>query len=353
MVDTLNDPTRNVPIETEELPEIRYVPFAVDTSFYTGNPDLGGVSYVAPEFPYGERSVYRPFPIGSTEAGRFNQLGFSNPTALAPDVYEDQRPQTVAQALDEDLVKSLETGANVNAQQRQFNQDQERETLLGGNLARFIGNLIAPMARPEFLQPGFEGQGLYPAILGYSTARANIEKERQDRNAALLKAAAEAGGPAMLDLTTPTIDLVQNVAGAENAIEVINRMKKYLSTAKLGGGLAKVVPALKDVLDFFGISPEITTMEQYKQAGVKLKEAILASKLFGRDVTAAEYDIINEIIASPGWVTGDDELLAKLQGLERSFLDKKTTNTRLLYEGIGREQTERLLRPNPELATED
>ena len=338
MVDTLNDPTRTVPIVTEELPELR---------------EAFGVSYVVPEFPYGERGVYRPFPIGSTEASMFNQLGFSNPTAPSPDVYADQRPQTVAQALDEDLVKSLETGANVNAQQRQFNQDQERETLLGGDLARFIGNLIAPMARPEFLQPGFEGQGLYPAILGYSTARANIEKERQDQNAALLKAAAEAGGPAMLDLKTPTIELVQNVAGAENAIDLINRMKTYLSKAKLGGGLAKVGPFFKDIGDFFGLSLSPTTLEQYREAGTKLQQAILASRIFGRDVTAAEYQIMNEIIASPGWVTGDEELLAKLQGLEQSFLSKKTTNTRLLYEGIGREQTDRLLAPNTTLATKD
>lgn len=351
MVDTLNDPTRNVPIVTEKLPELRYRRFAVDPSFYAGDPDLGGVSYVVPEFPYGERSVYRPFPIGSTEAGIFNQLGFSNPTALAPDVYEDQRPQTVAQALDKDLVKSLETGANVNAQQRQFNQDRERETLLGGDLARFIGNLIAPMARPEFLQPGFEGQGLYPAILGYSTARANIEKERQDREAALLQAAAEAGGPSMLDLNASTIGLVDRVTGAQQAIEAINRLKEVLSASRVSGAGPATLQALKRLGNFFGINLPTSSKETYQQNVNKLKQAILTSGLFGREATRAEYKIMDEIVGADGLFTGDPELLSKLQGLEMSFNQQLTPAMRMLDQaGV---DTKKLFAPNQTLATED
>ncbi len=336
MVDTLNDPTRTVPIVTEELPELR---------------EAFGVSYVVPEFPYGERGVYRPFPIGSTEASMFNQLGFSNPTAPSPDVYADQRPQTVAQALDEDLVKSLETGANVNAQQRQFNQDQERETLLGGDLARFIGNLIAPMARPEFLQPGFEGQGLYPAILGYSTARANIEKERQDQNAALLKAAAEAGGPSMLDLNASTIGLVDRITGAQQSIEAINRLKEVLSASRVSGGVPAALQALKRLGNFFGIQLDTSSKETYQQNVNKLKQAILTSGLFGREATKAEYKILEEIVGADGLFTGDPELFAKLQGLEMSFNQKLAPAMRMLDQaGV---DTKTLFAPNRTLATKD
>ena len=126
-------------------------------------------------------------------------------------------------------------------------------------------------------------------------------------------------------------------------------MKAVLSAARVSGGGPAAMQALKNFGNFFGVQLDASKPEEYKMEVNKLKQAILSSGLFGREATKAEYKILEQIVASPDLFSGDPELLAKLQGLEKSFNAKIIPAERMLRAaGV---PTDNLFAPNPALAT--
>ena len=214
----------------------------------------------------------------------------------------------------------------------------------------FVSNLLRMFAQPEFQQAGFAGQGFGPTVLGATQALRAMETQDAEMEKARLEALAnvEAAGPSF-DLKKPAIELVDRISGANQALEAIQRMKAVLSAARVSGGGTAALQALKNFGNFFGVQLKASKPEQYKQEVNKLKQGILSSGLFGREATKAEYKILEQIVASPGLFTGDPELLAKLQGLEKSFNAKIAPAERMLR--AGGVNTDNLFAPNPALAT--
>jgi hypothetical protein len=207
-------------------------------------------------------------------------------------------------------------------------------------------------AQPEFQQAGFEGQGFGPTVLGATKALRAMETQDAEMMKAQMEALAkvEAAGPGF-ELKGPAIELVDRISGANQALEAIQRMKAVLSAARVSGGGPAALQALKNFGNFFGVQLDATKPEEYKMEVNKLKQAILSSGLFGREATKAEYKILEQIVASPGLFTGDPELLAKLQGLEKSFNAKIAPAERMLR--AGGVDTDNMFAPNPALATKN
>jgi hypothetical protein len=224
------------------------------------------------------------------------------------------------------------------------------QTLMGGDMGGFISNLLRMFAQPEFQQAGFAGQGFGPTVLGATKALRAMETQDAEMMKAQMEALAkvEAAGPGF-ELKGPAIELVDRISGANQALEAIQRMKAVLSAARVSGGGPAALQALKNFGNFFGVQLDATKPEEYKMEVNKLKQAILSSGLFGREATKAEYKILEQIVASPGLFTGDPELLAKLQGLEKSFNAKIAPAERMLR--AGGVDTDNLFAPNPALAT--
>jgi hypothetical protein len=227
------------------------------------------------------------------------------------------------------------------------------QTLMGGDMGSFVSNLLRMFAQPEFQQAGFAGQGFGPTVLGATKALRAMETQDAEMEKARLEALAnvEAAGPSF-DLSSQSIELVDRITGADQALEAIQNLKKVLNSARVSGGGPAALQALKRFGNFFGVQLDASKPEEYKMEVNKLKQGILASGIFGREATKAEYKILEDIVASPGLFTGDPELLAKLRGLEKSFIDKKTPAERMLRAaGV---PTDNLFAPNPAVfATKD
>ncbi len=205
------------------------------------------------------------------------------------------------------------------------------QTLMGGDMGSFVSNLLRMFAQPEFQQAGFAGQGFGPTVLGATRALRAMETQDAEMEKARLEALAnvKAAGPSF-DLSSQSIELVDRITGANQALEAIQNLKKVLSAARVSGGGPAALQALKNFGNFFGVQLEASKPEEYKIEINKLKQAILSSGLFGREATKAEYKILEDIVAAPGLFTGDPVLLAKLRGLEKSFNAKIVPAERML-----------------------
>ena len=244
------------------------------------------------------------------------------------------------------------------------------KTLMGGDLQAFMQNLLAQQnptppkgdfvsnllrmfAQPEFQQVGFAGQGLGPTVLGATRALRAMEAQDAEMEKARLEALAKVkpAGPAF-DLNSQSMELVDRISAADQALEAIQNLKKVLSAARVSGGGPAAMQALKRFGNFFGVQLDASKPEEYKMEINKLKQGILASGIFGREATKAEYKILEDIVAAPGLFTGDPELFAKLRGLEKSFNAKKVPAERMLRAaGV---PTDNLFAPNPTaMATRD
>jgi len=224
------------------------------------------------------------------------------------------------------------------------------QTLMGGDMGSFVSNLLRMFAQPEFQQAGFAGQGFGPTVLGATRALRAMETQDAEMEKARLEALANVkpAGPGF-ELSSQSVELVDRISGANQALEAIQRMKSVLSAARVSGGGPAALQALKRFGNFFGVQLDASNPEEYKIEVNKLKQAILSSGLFGREATKAEYKILEQIVASPDLFTGDPELLAKLQGLEKSFNAKIIPAERMLRAaGV---PTDNIFAPNPALAT--
>jgi hypothetical protein len=262
---------------------------------------------------------------------------FTVPAALTP-------AETVAAK----TTAAINVGANNGTMMGDANRKAAAaQTLMGGDMGRFVSNLLRMFAQPEFQQAGFAGQGFGPTVLGATRALRAMETQDAEMEKARLEALA---GPSF-ELKAPAIELVDRISGANQALEAIQRMKAVLSAARVSGGGPAALQALKSFGNFFGVQLEASKPEEYKMEVNKLKQAILSSGLFGREATKAEYKILEEIIAAPGLFEGDPVLLAKLRGLEKSFNAKIAPAERMLKAaGV---PTDNLFAPNPALATRD
>jgi hypothetical protein len=227
------------------------------------------------------------------------------------------------------------------------------QTLMGGDMGSFVSNLLRMFAQPEFQQAGFEGQGFGPTVLGATKALRAMETQDAEMEKARLEAAANVkpAGPGF-ELSSQSIELVDRITGADKALEAIQNLKKVLSSARVSGGAPAALQALRNFGQFFGVQLEAGSYDEYKMEVNKLKQGILASGIFGREATKAEYKILEDIVASPGLFEGDPVLLAKLRGLEQSFIDKKIPAERMLRaSGV---DTDNMFAANPVvLATKD
>lgn len=220
------------------------------------------------------------------------------------------------------------------------------QTLMGGDMGSFVSNLLRMFAQPEFQQAGFAGQGFGPTVLGATKALRAMETQDAEMMKAQMEALSKVkpAGPAF-DLNSQSMELVDRISGASQALEAIQRMKAVLSAARISGGGPAAMTALKNFGDFFGVQLKANKPQEYKMEVNKLKQAILSSGLFGREATKAEYKILEDIIAAPSLFEGDPVLLAKLRGLEKSFNAKIAPAERMLKAaGV---PTDYLFAPNP------
>jgi hypothetical protein len=112
------------------------------------------------------------------------------PTPVATITQSAVPAPTVEQNIADKNKTSLQIGANIGNQQAEASRKADMtKTLMGGDMGKFMANLLRMFAQPEFQQAGFAGQGFGPTVLG--ATRALRAMETQDIEAAKLQAAAD------------------------------------------------------------------------------------------------------------------------------------------------------------------
>ena len=272
-------------------------------------------------------------------------------TGVPAPVFPTPKEITPAETVSNKTTAAINAGAiNGNKMGNADRNAAAAQTLMGGDMGGFISNLLRMFAQPEFQQAGFAGQGFGPTVLGATKALRAMETQDAEMEKARLEALAniKPAGPGF-ELSSQSVELVDRISGANQALEAIQRMKAVLSAARVSGGGPAAMQALKNFGNFFGVQLDASKPEEYKMEVNKLKQAILSSGLFGREATKAEYKILEQIVASPSLFEGDPVLLSKLQGLEKSFNAKIVPAERMLRAaGV---PTDNIFAPNPALAT--
>ena len=225
------------------------------------------------------------------------------------------------------LVKGLQTGADNATNQIQSNRGQGllRETLLGANLDTFVTNLLTAMGRPEFLRPGFEGQGISPVLMGLAEARAGIARDE----AAMRKAQLDAT-PDPFKYSSDTIKLTQQVAGAQRGVKTIQDAIKTLGSGRVSGVGPQGVNFAKNILSGFGIDLGDDKVDAIRKDVAQVKAVLAGQRIFGREMNKQELEILSKLITEPGLFTRDSVLYAQLRGIQSNLEEEMGVNKRML-----------------------
>jgi len=186
------------------------------------------------------------------------------------------------------------------------------ESLLGGDLGGFVQNFLKMSARPEFLRPGFEGQGIDSMLMGMAEAQAGIradEKAKEQRALKALKEQRELEAGRRRELRDIESLELQRQREARQKAEATRKaalltkpqmdaLKDYLQNDPQVGDLVDELNK-SGIARFVGLAPEtdeiltaIATRATEIRAGnpeLSIKEAGIqaASELAGRAATAA------------------------------------------------------------------
>lgn len=303
----------------------------------------------------------RPMPEGIS--GNTNLYNINAPSGLIPavpgmpgsSVMVEQLPRELGQTVSAPVPPSVvapKTGvaavegtgaAAIDAGQeygsRIVENQRERgflESLLGGDLGGFVQNFLKMSARPEFLRPGFEGEGISPLLMGMAEAQAGMradEKAKEQRALKALKEQRELEAGRRREIREiASLDLRQQEAARRQAEATrkaalltkpqMDALKDYLQNDPQVGA---IIDELNEtgIERFVGLAPEtdeivtaIATRATEIRAGnpeLSIKEAGVqaASELAGRVATAASS---TEATAAPSTGGSIEDRVKQRQG---------------------------------------
>jgi hypothetical protein len=116
----------------------------------------------------------------------------SAPPAVSVPMLQQVAPKTGVAAVEGTGAAAIDAGQEYGS--RIVENQRERgflESLLGGDLGGFVQNFLKMAARPEFLRPGFEGEGISPLLMGMAEAQAGMRADEKAKEQRALKALKE------------------------------------------------------------------------------------------------------------------------------------------------------------------
>jgi hypothetical protein len=242
-------------------------------------------------------------------------------------------PKTVAEGVNESTKSALTVGSvNGNQMGKANRQAQQAQTLMGGDLPSFVGNLLRMFAQPEFQQAGFEGQGFGPTVLGATNALRAMDTQDAATQAANLEAlgSIEAAGPIWGDAKSFQVEKFDSLQRTIKSADTIQNMKKLLSEGFVSGGFPEAVGLLRGLGNLVNISLKPSNLEEYTTQTNQLATDLVASGIFGKEVNKSEWKLIFELIAKPGATKGPPELIEKLNSLLLRINNNIQSDSRVL-----------------------
>jgi len=184
------------------------------------------------------------------------------------------------------------------------------ESLLGGDLGGFVQNFLKMSARPEFLRPGFEGEGISPLLMGMAEAQAGMradEKAKEQRALKLLKEQRELEAGRRRELREiESLELRKQAEARQVGEAERRRINDIIKNAKLTEGQAD---RLRSTLR---ANPQIA--EQIDKLDGTWLDGVLT--FFGFQDTPKNKDVLDAIVTETSRIqaeTGADVTTAALQ----------------------------------------
>ena len=321
-----------------------------------------------------------PTPLNFPDIGRAGLSAARMAQAAGPAVQQMAAspapvPQTVEETLAKNQIKSLNAGSLAANKITEADRKADMaKTLMGGDMQafmqnllaqqntapptqqntappkdNFIGNLLRMFAQPEFQQAGFEGQGFGPTVLGATKALRAMDTQDAATNAAMLKADSEriAAEAKMAEATAekfpkPSAEIsgiYDAIDASQRRVDKVNSIKKILSakiaTGVAGSGLTKINQMAAAL--GFNLSP--TGQQDINRGFAELKQLMIQARVFGRETSAKEQEIVDILLPNAGVFTSPDRVLSALSAeYERALLDAKNASSKLTLYGLPRRE---------------
>jgi hypothetical protein len=137
--------------------------------------------------PYGGEVPVRPEPQMALPPTFPDAAAITQPAPIPAPPPPPTVDQHLANKVKAALTEGSRNGTDIGNADRRA---QMGKTLMGGDMGKFMANLLRMFAQPEFQQAGFAGQGFGPTVLG--ATRSLRAMDTQDTETAKLEAAANA-----------------------------------------------------------------------------------------------------------------------------------------------------------------
>ena len=194
------------------------------------------------------------------------------------------------------------------------------------------------------------------SALDVQAARSAAEQKQREMGLELAKERLKAGdGGADYRKalgTTQVQNLLQSAGSTFGTINTIAEINKFLGANQVSGAVASAERLATQLGNLFGLNLDTASQETVSNLADMIKASLAESRLFGRDLSKADYQILAQIIQKPGLWTSNKTLVNQYKRVAAKMSAAHARKVRSLVDifgggAIGQQRAQRLLSTRP------
>lgn len=270
---------------------------------------------------------------------------FTVPAALTPG-------ETVAANTNAAITTGSDNGTNMGNANRKA---EAAQLLMGGDMQAFIKNLLAQQnptppkgdfvsnllrmfAQPEFQQAGFAGQGFGPTVLGATKALRAMETQDAEMMKAQMEANAKLAEAQESSFPKPSAEISKiydTIDASQRRVNKVNEIKSIISSQISSGGIGVGLTGVNKLAALFGISISPSGQQNVNDALAELKQLMVQARVFGRETSAKEQEIVDRLLPNASALSNTENLLKAIdRELKRAEQDAANAAMKLDLYGL-------------------
>jgi len=293
---------------------------------------------------------------GMTGAEAYRQ-GAAQDRAMDAEAFRDEQARLVqAGALKQKMDQANATGTpsvmpyiaagtdqGQNARERSFLERMSQSGLL---------STLQGMARAERQYGVGPLAAFSESALDVQAARAAAAQKQREIGLELAKEqikAGDGGADYRKALGTSQVqDLLQSAGSTFGAVNTIQEINKFLASNNASGAGASAGRLATQLGNLFGLNLETAAQEKVSNLADMIKASLAESRLFGRDLSKADYEILAQIIQKPGLLTSNKTIRDQYKRVAAKMSAAHSRKVRSLVDIFGggksgQERAQRLL----------
>jgi len=235
------------------------------------------------------------------------------------------------------------TDQGQNARERSFLERMSQSGLL---------STLQGMARAERQYGVGPLAAFSESALDVQAARAAAAQKQREMGLELAKEqlkAGDGGADYRKSLGTSVVqDLLQSAGSTFGAVNTIQEINKFLASNNASGAGASAARLATQLGNLFGLNLETAAQEKVSNLADMIKSSLAESRLFGRDLSKADYEILAQIIQKPGLLTSSETIRDQYKRVADKMSSAHSRKVRSLVDIFGggksgQERAQRLL----------